>query len=200
METPRSRIILTDRFDEAVESLRQAWPEAEFYRFDADEFLIGHAQAVIDRAHLTSERPKVLLLCAGRFSPLAQNKLLKILEEPPAKTHFVLITPSKAALLPTVRSRLIIEESERRDMREETKLGDFDLQRLFELIQSHRHTDAATARTLVASLARAAVREGYRMDKPLLEAFERGVKLLDMGSPPSFVLAMIGTLLTGRRP
>lgn len=35
----------------------------------------------------------------------AQNALLKVLEEPPAKTSFILTTPQASALLPTIRSR-----------------------------------------------------------------------------------------------
>jgi DNA polymerase-3 subunit delta' len=46
---------------------------------------------VVDEAHLLTEQ--------------AQNALLKSLEEPPATSHVVLVTPSPQALLPTIRSR-----------------------------------------------------------------------------------------------
>jgi len=53
-----------------------------------------------------SER-KVLLLCGVQtmLAP-AQNALLKILEEPPPSTSFVLTTTNRFALLETVRSRV----------------------------------------------------------------------------------------------
>lgn len=43
---------------------------------------------------------------AERMGPQAQNAFLKLLEEPGANTHFVLLTHEPSALLPTVLSRL----------------------------------------------------------------------------------------------
>ena len=40
-------------------------------------------------------------------SPEAANAMLKVLEEPPADTYFVLTTAEPSALLPTIRSRLV---------------------------------------------------------------------------------------------
>jgi len=40
-------------------------------------------------------------------SPEAANAMLKVLEEPPPDTHFVLTTREPASLLPTIRSRLV---------------------------------------------------------------------------------------------
>lgn len=45
----------------------------------------------------------------------AQNSLLKIFEEPHEDTHFFLLMPSAATLLPTLRSRLLVIESEREE-------------------------------------------------------------------------------------
>lgn len=51
-------------------------------------------------------RPRVVIINeAHTLNPQAANALLKSLEEPPALTHFVLITPSTAGILPTIRSR-----------------------------------------------------------------------------------------------
>jgi DNA polymerase-3 subunit delta' len=52
----------------------------------------GRARAfVVDHAHAINEQ--------------AANALLKSLEEPPASSHILLVTPSPQALLPTIRSR-----------------------------------------------------------------------------------------------
>lgn len=48
----------------------------------------------------------LVLLFADRLSDIAQNVLLKTLEEPPPNSLLVLVTSIPAALLPTVRSRL----------------------------------------------------------------------------------------------
>lgn len=49
---------------------------------------------------------KIVLIWYAEFMhPAAANSLLKILEEPPANTYFILTTEQRAKLLPTVRSR-----------------------------------------------------------------------------------------------
>lgn len=50
-------------------------------------------------------RRAILVENAQCLTTEAQNALLKLLEEPPADTIFVLTTPSARALLPTIRSR-----------------------------------------------------------------------------------------------
>ncbi|MBK8692794.1 MAG: DNA polymerase III subunit delta' [Deltaproteobacteria bacterium] len=47
----------------------------------------------------------IIIREADRLHPNAANKLLKTLEEPPAETHFVLLSHRPSALLPTIRSR-----------------------------------------------------------------------------------------------
>ncbi len=54
-------------------------------------FVIGEAERLVPQAS----------------SPEAANALLKVLEEPPPDTYFVLTAAEPAALLPTIRSRLV---------------------------------------------------------------------------------------------
>lgn len=54
-------------------------------------FLVGDADRLVPQAS----------------SPEAANAMLKVLEEPPPDTHFVLTTKEPASLLPTIRSRLV---------------------------------------------------------------------------------------------
>ncbi len=49
---------------------------------------------------------KVFVVLARGMTREAQNALLKVFEEPPADTHFFLVVPSFALLLPTLRSRV----------------------------------------------------------------------------------------------
>ena len=51
------------------------------------------------------ERRAVIVDPADDMEPQASNALLKSLEEPPAGTHFLLVSHSPARLLPTIRSR-----------------------------------------------------------------------------------------------
>jgi DNA polymerase-3 subunit delta' len=47
----------------------------------------------------------MLIWCAERMHPSAANALLKILEEPPPQTYFILISYAADHVLPTIRSR-----------------------------------------------------------------------------------------------
>ncbi len=69
---------------------------------------IDEAHALKDAAQRTAvtEGKKVFIVSAQSITREAQNALLKIVEEPPKETHFFLIVPSLALLLPTLRSRL----------------------------------------------------------------------------------------------
>lgn len=68
---------------------------AQIRELRAETFIKPHTANgrvfIIDKAHT--------------LNPQSQNALLKILEEPPANTYFILIAESKAALLETVLSR-----------------------------------------------------------------------------------------------
>ena len=52
-----------------------------------------------------AERKIIMVTEADRMNEPAANKLLKTLEEPPARTHFLLLSEAPDELLPTVRSR-----------------------------------------------------------------------------------------------
>ena len=74
----------TDRI--LIEQVRELQQDLQFHALE------GRAKVVtIDRADAMTES--------------AANSLLKILEEPPQKTHFILVTAFPHRLLPTIRSR-----------------------------------------------------------------------------------------------
>jgi hypothetical protein len=50
----------------------------------------------------------VAIQCAEAMTEQAQNALLKMLEEPPVDTVFLLLTKQPSALLPTIRSRCLM--------------------------------------------------------------------------------------------
>jgi DNA polymerase-3 subunit delta' len=67
---------------------------------DADRFVREcHASPV------EGDRKVVMLLGAERLNDIAANRLLKTIEEPPARAHLVLVAERAEALLPTIRSR-----------------------------------------------------------------------------------------------
>lgn len=60
---------------------------------------------------------KIIIISTEKITREAQNSLLKTFEEPTKNTHFFLLVPSSAILLPTLRSRLEIQKikTERND-------------------------------------------------------------------------------------
>ncbi|WP_092911271.1 DNA polymerase III subunit delta' [Hydrogenimonas thermophila] len=202
MSTMTSQIIITDRFDEVYENLKVDFPEHLFYRIDADEFLVEHAKECQQKAYLTSDKEKVIVLTANRFTPIAQNKLLKVFEEPPSKTYFILMTPLKSGLLATIRSRLPIVEKEigKEQIELSIDLEQLDLSQLFDFLQSNRRIDAKKAQVIVETLAKEVMKNSnYRIDNELLEAFSQSIRLLDMGSPVNFVLTRLCLKLLERK-
>lgn len=69
---------------------------------------IDQVREVVREAHLRPFRGRGRVFVfrdAERMTEEAANSLLKVLEEPPAQTRFILLTAVPGALLPTVRSR-----------------------------------------------------------------------------------------------
>ena len=69
-----------------IEQIRELQEHLQFHPLEAAAKL-----AIIDEA--------------DKMTPSTANSLLKILEEPPAATHFVLVSTAPQAILPTIRSR-----------------------------------------------------------------------------------------------
>jgi DNA polymerase III delta prime subunit len=73
---------------------------------------IDDVRALIKEAYLMPlvGTKRVFLLAYSSFTEEAQNALLKLLEEPPTTARFYVITERADVLLPTLRSRLTVEE------------------------------------------------------------------------------------------
>jgi len=157
----------------------------------AKEFLVEHAQEAIAKAYIASETLNYIILIAPKFSDIAQNRLLKIIEEPPKNKHFILITESKSALLPTIQSRLPINVLH--DVGEEDKLtldiANLNLQIVYDFTQQHKSLSSTECRVLIEKISLEVMKSGkYEIDASLLNLFSKTIEALDVGSPTSFVL------------
>ena len=100
---------------DAHPDLRLLEPASEEGRADGAEghqeggsILVGHVRALTDFLVIASQlagAKVVLLQPADRLHPSAANALLKTLEEPPARTIFILVADHPQRLPPTIRSR-----------------------------------------------------------------------------------------------
>jgi DNA polymerase III delta prime subunit len=91
---------LLAEFDTYKAALRPLWANT-FERFGIDE-----ARELVKLASFKNYTEAIFLVGAASITSEAQQALLKLLEEPPTGTVFVLLVPH-GSLLPTVRSRML---------------------------------------------------------------------------------------------
>lgn len=74
------------------------------------QIVVADVEELIARMNHTSFQggwKAAVVLHADRLQQSAENKLLKILEEPPSQSLLLLVTDNKQALLPTIKSRCL---------------------------------------------------------------------------------------------
>ena len=94
----------------------------DFLSLKTDSFGIDDARKLNDWAlRKAFGAKKVALISPERLTPEAQNALLKTLEEPGEGTHFFINVREASTILPTLRSRLMVESLEQDEMSGEAK-------------------------------------------------------------------------------
>ncbi|MFC6276218.1 hypothetical protein [Psittacicella hinzii] len=88
---------------------------SDFYNLTADKkshnISIDNVRTVIERVELEpaiSAKNVVLIDDASKFNINSANAILKTLEEPPSKTHFIIGLSAGFNVLPTIRSRCMV--------------------------------------------------------------------------------------------
>jgi len=193
-----SGIIITQQTEAVLEELKSLQSnelftliKSEDDKGKAKEFLVEHAQEAITKAYIASEHLNYIILIAPRFSEIAQNRLLKLLEEPPKNKAFILITQSKSALLDTIQSRLPVTvlndavSSEALDL----DIVNLNLAKVYEFIQKNSRISTVECKALVEQISLMAMKSGnYNLDAETLKLFSNSIKALEVGSPTSFIL------------
>ncbi len=192
----RSQVLISGDIEGTVEQLRKLKREeriVEICKLDPkdDAFKVEDAKLAIEKAYLASEEITVIILAAKSFSPIVQNKLLKVIEEPPKNKEFILVTASKATILPTIRSRLPVKVLAQTV--EEEMLGldvaQLTLSGVYDFVQTYKRTDAKRMKQLVERIVKTAITsERFDLDDKTLKLFSDAYVALDVGSPPQFVL------------
>lgn len=119
----RSKIIISNDFDAIKDELiKQAGENLKIFDFGA-QATIDNAKEIIAQAYIAEYSQKVVAIFALKFGVEFQNALLKILEEPPKNIIFVIVSPAKNLLLPTVRSRLMLQTRKSPQIRIKTGLN-----------------------------------------------------------------------------
>jgi len=137
----------TDKKETRV--LIQQHPDVLIIPPDPPQLLIklGQVRTVIQRAQRhPSEAPRrIFLFTAANFMKEAANSLLKILEEPPATVHLIILAENPGELLPTIRSRCAT-----------VRLGALPVEELEMLLADRRPDVTPKHRALIARLAQGA--------------------------------------------
>jgi len=202
--TLTSQVIISGDIENTVMELEALRSNERIVKILEEEkaFSVLDAKVAIEKAYMASEETTVLILTAKTFSPLVQNKLLKVIEEPPKNKEFILITNSKATILDTIRSRLPIKVLERGEKSVDVGLDmkTLSLQSVYEFTQTHKRTDAKAMTVLVEHISKEAIQtQAYNLYQVTLTLFSNAFIALDMGSPPQFVLNALLLKLLARK-
>lgn len=198
-----SQVIISSNIDDMVIQLEALQQNERFVKIiKEDNFLVEDAKLAIEKAYIASDETTVIILAAKTFSPVVQNKLLKVIEEPPPKKEFILITPSKATILDTIRSRLpiTVRDSSSEEEALELDIAQLSLATVYEFVQTHKRTDAKVMKRLVERISKEAIcSQAYSLDEKTLDLFSNAFIALDVGSPPPFVLNTLLLKLLARK-
>lgn len=86
--------------------------ELDIHRIESSDFGIDEARELQRQANTNPIAAPVqtFVVVTEKITMEAQNALLKLFEEPPTRSQFCLVVPKRGLLLPTLQSRLNIEE------------------------------------------------------------------------------------------
>jgi len=117
---------------------------------------IGQVRQVTHNAYFrppVEGRRSIFLFTTSAFMKEAANSLLKVLEEPPANTTFLLLTENPNDMLPTIRSRAMLH-----------RLGAVPAEMLEQILTERRPELKGASRALVARLSEGAVGRALGFD------------------------------------
>ncbi len=193
----KSQIVISSNYEKVVESLKEKAPKGssfELFIKDDENFLVSDANEVIASAYLASQEKVFLILYAKQFSEVVQNRLLKIIEEPPKNKEFILITPSKSTLLATIRSRLplIYLKEEKEELVLDLNLANLTLEEVYRFVQEHKRLKNTEAIAIVEQIIQSAIKSNkYKLDEEILDLFYKLRVALELGSPPDFIITTL---------
>jgi DNA polymerase-3 subunit delta' len=190
----RGHIIIASDLEAQIEQLRSELLPKRIVVFFEENFKIEHTKAVIKEAYISESDVKYIILAATEFTIVAQNALLKLLEEPPFNIEFIIISPTKSNLLPTVRSRLPLVQKEQTYQLADIniRLSRLDYREVFIFLKEHARVTKLEAKKLVETLFyKATVQEQLILTQQQLDDFDRAYRLLDLNARPQSVLAML---------
>ncbi|MEN4052817.1 MULTISPECIES: DNA polymerase III subunit delta' [Sulfurimonas] len=198
----KGHILITSEIESEIERLEQELKPLRVVKFFEENFKIEHAKLVTGEAYISESQTKYIIIAAIEFTAVAQNALLKLLEEPPKNIEFIIISPTKSNLLPTVRSRLPILKQSGDHTQEvlDINLAKLDYKEVFRFLKEHSRVSKNEAKALVEALFyRATVVDMLILTEKQLENFDMAYRLLDLNARAQSVFAMLLMSFAGER-
>ena len=180
-----SQIVICQDLEYAKEYVLQNIHTRLVKSFFTDEFKVENAAAVVKEAYIAEEEHKYIILGALSYNIYAQNALLKLLEEPPRNIIFIVISRSKNALLPTIRSRLPqkILQVEKNDISLDLDIAHLDLTQIFDFLAKHRHVGKEELKEIIQKLLyESVVVHGIKLNAQELDMFDKTLELSALNS------------------
>ena len=204
-----NKIVVASDFENLKAKLEDEFGINNLRFYISDDFLLENAKEVIAEAYIAEKDEKILVIHANSFRTEAQNALLKIIEEPPRNIKFIIATQSKNLLLPTIRSRMLIENNltKKPKITLDLNLKTLSLKELTSFIDQKIADEQAQKfgknelKELVGVIVTKAVDAGYKFSGDEMDYFFSLIKLADLNAKSHAVLTPL--LLTifqkGRR-
>jgi len=162
--------------------------------FDLDELKIDDSKEIIKEAYIAEESQKYIILRAKSFRIEAQNALLKLLEEPPRNINFIIISPRKSAILPTIRSRMPIEiiNNKKDEYKIDLDLKKMELEDIFLFIKNNRDLKKHQLIVLIETLLVEALCErSIKLNEKEIELFENASLLANLNTRSELLLTTL---------
>lgn len=198
----KGHILITSSIEEEIERLENELKPSRVVSFFEENFKIEHAKLVAQEAYISESSTKYIIIAAIEFTAVAQNSLLKLLEEPPRNIEFIIISPTKSNLLPTVRSRLPIRTHKQMHRVEELdiNLTKLDYKEVFDFLKKHSRISKNEAKLYVEAIFyRATVIDKLILSQRQLDNFDLAYRLLDLNARAQSVFAMLLMSFAGER-
>ncbi len=189
-----AKIIVSSNFDYAKEKILSLIDSKLIKIYERVEFKVDDASEVIREAYISEEKIKYLLLIADSYNVYAQNRLLKLIEEPPRNIVFIVFAKYKTSLLPTIRSRLMVESLD--TPKENVSLGldlkKMDLQELFTFVKKNHRLPKGELKQLIEIILKNALLDNkIALNREELSIFERSLELAELNSRSQNILTLL---------
>ena len=184
----KNHIVIADDFLIAQESILKSINSNNYKLMQRDDFLIDDAHELIGYAYIASENTKYIIALANKYSNVTQNALLKILEEPPKNIVIILVAKNRAIFLPTIRSRLIVQDIKTTKI---TKEVEFDFENLnlvsiYDFLKDNKHISKDESKALIEEAFNFYTKRELPHNSKLkeeLDFFDHSIRLIELNSP-----------------